>query len=75
MKTVTAFALYQTPILPQEKRMLTETWKFSLQNLLKLGFSMEKSVETGRAFIFNKNTFVLHLLFGRDGFSHCGLMA
>lgn len=22
---------------------------------------MEKSVETGRAFIFNKNTFVLHL--------------
>lgn len=36
---------------------------------------MEKSVETGRAFIFNKNTFVLHLLFGRDGFSHCGLMA
>ena len=36
---------------------------------------MEKSVETGRAFIFYKNTFVLHLLFGRDGFSHCGLMA
>lgn len=36
---------------------------------------MEKSVETGRAFIFNKNTFVLHLLFGRDGFSYCGLMA